>query len=500
MDHGCFDRFCRGLPRLLAVVSGLVACVLVGVAQGQNAGCPHAPWEYRVTVGSDVFGWSTDSAAVAQQAVDSCLAKWNAKQACDGHQPGSSGTTVYEARVVSWRGDWAAVNYERRSSYNGGAFTAWNADTFAGLRRSTVTCPPPPAPKCGDGDEGKGFSTRSSDIEAELGAMTCFDGCKVSGYNVDWPAMNKEVSASGHDTWWFTGWIKFSGEECPTGGDSYEPNEQEPAPEADPIPKPDPEKCAVSDGGTTVCLDEDYGENCGYLNGQYTCLEKTDPDKCWVNDDGSRWCAEKAPTPPKPDNGTPGVKAEPVDKLLICKDGVCKEYDYHSVDQVNGSSRPPGNDGKNPADPTSSDPRTGGGGGGGGGVDWTKDDKVSGGGDCQTPPVCSGDPIACAVLTQSYKNRCVPQPTDADLQAAFGPVQKEDGSLFGTEERNVGSLDQQGWMGGGQCIDDYDLNMGPLLGTYTIPFSELCQLLLFVGMFIKVAAFVSAGRIIVGGL
>lgn len=68
---------------------------------------------------------------------------------------------------------------------------------------------------------------------------------------------------------------------------------------------------------------------------------------------------------------------------------------------------------------------TGGGGNGGGNKDCTAGpacaDSAMGGGDCNTPPSCTGDTVTCGILNQSWQTRCElaskSPPADADVLA-----------------------------------------------------------------------------------
>ena len=408
-----------------------------------------------------------------------------------GYSGWSVKNTCYAQNASTWAGYYVVLEYAPNNWRRGFRI---KSSIVAG--ECTPVEPPPPEPKCGDGTDGKGFSIRTlpGSIDTE---GRCMDGCEVAELNVNYPGMDKDPDG----TYWFTGWARFSGEECAAEGDPMVPDDQMPAPEDEPVPEPDDEVCSTTAAGNTVCVDKDYGENCGYINGQYTCLEKTDPDKCWVNDDGSRWCAEKAPTPPKPDNGTPGVKAPPEDKVVICKEGVCKEYDYHSTDQVENSSRPPGNDGSNPADPTSTDPKTGGGGGGGGGgIDWTKDDKVGGGEKCDAPPTCSGDPIACAQLLQQWRARCPASMTPEQMRSGITSEGIGADGKFpagSTVALGEGDFDSAGFLGGRTCPIPTSFDLGEF-GSVGFDASSACALLNALAAMILVGGWLSAARIAFG--
>lgn len=98
------------------------------------------------------------------------------------------------------------------------------------------------------------------------------------------------------------------------------------------------------------CTSEPGDKSCGFYNDNYVCLDRTPKDGCQALADGSRICAQQAPTPPVPDNGTPGVPAGPDDELQTQQGDTVTNYHYYSAGTVGGSARDPG-PGPNPAAP-----------------------------------------------------------------------------------------------------------------------------------------------------
>lgn len=106
-------------------------------------------------------------------------------------------------------------------------------------------------------------------------------------------------------------------------------------------------------------------------------------------------------------------------------------------------------------------------------------------GDCPSPPSCSGDAILCAIAGQTYQHHC--------LQVAESKVMHDDARTtrgqavmdgadplaatlptvaHATVVNVASSLDQTAFLGGGQCLADYQRTvMGKSL---VVPFSELC--------------------------
>lgn len=121
------------------------------------------------------------------------------------------------------------------------------------------------------------------------------------------------------------------------------------------------EKC-IEGGDNEWCMSEQGKKNCGFLNGNFTCLSSVEPDGCDVFPDGSRVCGPVAPTPPAPDNGTPGVPAEPDKELQVTHvNNQTTTVNYYNSTTVNNSARDPGTSGDNPFDGRDDGSGTGGG-------------------------------------------------------------------------------------------------------------------------------------------
>jgi len=313
----------------------------------------------------------------------------------------------------------------------------------------------------------------------------CVGGCET---------YRKDQKNTGGDRKWFRmkdspttasvqAYYEFTGMEC-------DGNEADSVPAEDVVQEDQGERCVGQ-----FCQSVNTGENCGYFNDKYTCVDSIQPDKCQRNGDGSASCAAGAPTPPKPDNGTPGVPAPPNNSVEACTgSNSCQEINYYNTVTVTGSSRPM---------PTGSNPDGSGVVDGSGPVEEeTPSGSASGGAGCDAAPVCDGDPIGCATLAQAWRARCVDAPSPTDLENTFGPATGEDGEFVGSETREIGDLldSSTGWMGAGACIQDYSLDLGGMLPTVEIPFSEWCWLLEIIGIFTMLAAYVSGARIIIGGI
>lgn len=134
--------------------------------------------------------------------------------------------------------------------------------------------------------------------------------------------------------------------------------------------------------------------------------------------------------------------------------------------------------------------------------------SASGGQDCNSPPICSGDAPTCAVVSQSWLQRCGTSKADADgdgmpdwvtkgLDDVGPPVGDTPvGSVVKTETTDTSVIDESGWAG----------NTCPQLPTITllghdVTFGDqalFCQWLAVLrGVFLLICAFISA-RILAG--
>jgi hypothetical protein len=84
----------------------------------------------------------------------------------------------------------------------------------------------------------------------------------------------------------------------------------------------------------------------------------------------------------------------------------------------------------------------------------------------------------------------------------FGATGDEEGDLVpqAGEFDATEAWSSSGWMGAGTCLADYSLVLGGMLPTVEIPFSEWCWLLEVIGVFVMIASWMSAARIVIGGM
>lgn len=176
---------------------------------------------------------------------------------------------------------------------------------------------PCPAPQCDTSQAGQTFWVANGE-----GAQICMDGC-VADF----------VSSWGGENHWNAAYRKRA-EQCEGSEDPWEGE------------SPVGEKC-YEDGEWEFCQSTPNQSNCGFLNGEFVCLGKVEDDGCAVTASGVRACGSNAPTPPVPDNGTPGVPAEPDAQIVINQGDTINIY---STTTVGASSRPVNPSGDNPYD------------------------------------------------------------------------------------------------------------------------------------------------------
>jgi len=451
---------------------------------------PAQPFRF-VTVGS-ACGFTTSSTGGAGQFFDSPAAISAGIMAKTSPWAAETSGTRVISTMTQCTGVGGYPAYDQRWTINGSP----RHQAIQMQAGGTTTCSAPANP-CGNAGDGTRYEVRAVDFAAVTAAIgTCFDQCGVEGVSSMGPGINKDAAG----TFLYSAWIKSTGAAC-AGAAAV------PAP-LDPGTKPVDEDCATSAAGVMYCTSDSYGENCGYVNDKYVCLGKIGNDECWVNSDGSRVCGHNAPMPPKPDNGTRGVPATPTDTIKESVPSGGDTFNYYNSTVVSGSSQASAT-GENPSRATSTNPSAsttpvaeqGTGAGGSGGEDPTSDDSITGGQDCSAPPVCSGDPIACAIADQAWRTHCYPVMSDEQMVSAFG----ESGLVNGqfdiptTEIEVPAGFDSSGPIAAA-CIADYSVNMGSLLGTVSIPFSELCWVMEFIGLLILIGSYVAGAKIVAGGL
>jgi hypothetical protein len=135
------------------------------------------------------------------------------------------------------------------------------------------------------------------------------------------------------------------------------------------------------------------------------------------------------------------------------------------------------------------------------------DSLVTGGGNCQTPPVPSGDAIQSAILRQTWETRCQAEKTAEALgsgneraqqlagigESAFNAA--SDGPVGDTEEINVSNQISTAKFLSGSGLQDKVVAL-PMGKSLTIPFSQLNPYLEIFGSLMVIIAMLSAARIV----
>lgn len=195
------------------------------------------------------------------------------------------------------------------------------------LKCETVTAPPsnPCAAK-----NGQKAYTASTGTMPTTGTL-CVSGCRAT--------MNGGLDVGSG----WTAWGQYNGEQCTA--DNTQSTSQETLP----------------DGTKGVCIGDkcvsETKRNCGYVNNSYRCItdsQLTPENPCVQTQSGGVFCISSAPTPPAPNNGTEGQKANSDANFgLNTKSngtGTGQTVNYYNSGTVGGDSGNPGGDGQGDGD------------------------------------------------------------------------------------------------------------------------------------------------------
>lgn len=456
-------RFDCALRRVVLAVCGLIAFGVSGVAAGQGAG--------------NVYSWGVTGYTPRD---------YTKAGACAAVVPSQLGSAGSGFRYVAdgWTNTGGVLGYGvckwKRERLSDGTFDSFQNSYF---NRTTVPAPPP-ASCSGLASDGVGDKFTSSHFPGADGYCNAVSHCKMK--------VSSSVTAGGATLYSIT----HSSEVCTHG--------------AVPSPVGDQATPGETCGGASpeFCLAR-AGENCGYLNDSFVCLPKVGETKCAVFGDGGRVCGNSAPTPPVPDNGTPGTVATPAATVQSTVNNVTTTLNYFNATQVAGSSRDPGSTGDNPYDD---------GPGEGGECDPATEEcgegSVTGGEFCSEEPICTGDAIQCAIVEQQWRNRCVASLTNDEKTAMFVGLPNDDidgdGSSEGIAEGMPGSSDEpidilsdfdsDGWLGGRTCPAIYNVDLPAAFGgVINISLADACFFFQLIGSIVLVMAWFEAAKIVVTG-
>ncbi len=131
-------------------------------------------------------------------------------------------------------------------------------------------------------------------------------------------------------------------------------------------------------------------------------------------------------------------------------------------------------------------------GGEGGGTRTT-----SGGESCNSEPECSGDPIDCANITQTWRLRCDAElPTESELHEAAGTTDITTGDLYGDDIFDLSEgFDKSGFIAGGACPASYTVEA--FGNSIPIDLSIFCQIAEYIGVFVLIAGALHSTAIVI---
>ena len=123
------------------------------------------------------------------------------------------------------------------------------------------------------------------------------------------------------------------------------------------------------------------------------------------------------------------------------------------------------------------------------------------GGACAGGFVCKGDAVQCAIAQETFVRNCqffdTMSPDMAEFNAAKAASKTE--VLIKSKDVTISSasFDSSNILGGGSCIADKSVTVAGK--SVTIPLSQVCAYLVYIGYLNMMAAFLLAGRIVVRG-
>lgn len=276
-------------------------------------------------------------------------------------------------------------------------------------------------------------------------------------------------------------------------------------------------------GDHTVCTRvDDDDPSCITIDGVKSCYSDAggvcDTPECFASadrllkqPDGTGITNSENPSPPAPDNGTPGERANPDMQfgiqlgqwnagLQFSSNGGSSGWagsggggnghrmDYFGQSTMEGSSD--GGDGDGDGDGDCE------------GDDCGDKDSISGGTNCTNPPNCSGNPIDCFNARKQWQIWCQTQaPSDSDLNNAINDGLTMNGQTLG-QYLDQGTMDASSWLelpeSNACSVQDITINLW--LTEVTVPLSEFCALFSTIGLFVLAGATLQSIRIIVSGL
>ena len=128
-------------------------------------------------------------------------------------------------------------------------------------------------------------------------------------------------------------------------------------------------------------------------------------------------------------------------------------------------------------------------------------------GSCDSPPSCSGDPVACSILRQEWTAMCYPftdngSSIPAEYLEGLNGIQLGDFFEGNTQEIDMSStqLDESGWLGAGACPAPETVTLPFPLGTFSVDYTPFCSVAEWLSYLVMFMAYFAAFRIFFGGL
>lgn len=271
-------------------------------------------------------------------------------------------------------------------------------------------------------------------------------------------------------------------------------------------------------GGGSSCTQtketvEDGSQQCGQVNGAYTCVTKkpysngvttnvnstsqTLPDGSvkvtTVKDSSNTVCTDVGNCTTKTSTTTSHTTTKPNGTTTTdtsCK-GACTS-NGGGVETGTGAG--------------SGNPATGNGTGGNGDGEGGEG-TASTSDDCAAPPPCDGDPFLCAILKQDHIDTCKLM-ADATAEQKAAAQQKTD-AAYASLDAHQAQMDSQvngllgqfqaatsGGAATGKCLPDKQIPLGPRFGSINLEFSKTCDSLGWVRLIVLAGAYLFAARVV----
>lgn len=376
--------FARAIVRRIAYV--LIAALLAQMAVSTDAhaasDCPTATGGQSGRVCDQGIALTMCKAAVARtfsrlkDAAGPNGAQPKIAQNCTGGQPDSSGNGTYNCAVQSDGGFGAVRCYNSDGSdvqqfYYGGTCSMRNGKALAD---AALAYSPPPTCVTGCKVQGEAFTSATGGVKLYGMRNRSYNGDTCDAQNINANDINQpdETRKTDDET-------KPKGPECTALGNGQTGCQ-----------KPDGDYCATSSTGKTFCWKpSEKGKKTDAQDGQ-TRDEKGKP-------------VTPPDTPPAPDKDWQRKEGH---QQEACINNTCVTY---NVTNFGGTSKGSAKNGSGDNNPDGSGNTSGNGtpgGGSGGGDKEGEGDSATDSGNCEAPPMCTGDTLKCLHLRYTWKNQC----------------------------------------------------------------------------------------------